>query len=270
MPASATIAASMASQVPAPEGTGNVIRQQLEAAAAITAETDTIAQLSIVPDDAITGDDQLIEIRLLAASQSVTPDHTAEDFTATAHGYAEGQAVQLGGTAAPTGLTLATMYYIKYVDADTFQLAATVGGTALPFSSNGTAVTVRAFGRATLSYQYPSTGTAVPVEIRDMANGTPDDFTRIRALQIILRPLDTSANASGSIQLTAGDTSDRYAYFAIPLTLAFTTGDEQNWPSWTASLPEGLPYDTAWDLTCRILSDDSNVNLLVLINLLGN
>lgn len=52
--------------------------------------------------------------------------------TWNSHGLAEGTPIKLSTTGAlPTGLTAGTIYYVKYVNANTFNLAATPGGTAI-------------------------------------------------------------------------------------------------------------------------------------------
>jgi len=270
MPASAIISAGMSMEVPAPVGTVNALRQQLIADATIVAGTDTIAQLSIFPDDAITGDDQHYDIELLAAALSCTGDSATDKITAAAHGLPDGTAIQFGGTTLPAPLVAGTTYYVRDTATNDFKVAATVGGAAIDLTTNGTAVTVRVFDRATIGYSYPSIGPAVPVQIREKVNGTPDDFTRIRALQVVLRPLDTAADALGTLQLTAGDPTDRFGHFNLPLHLDFSASGDETWPSWTAALPEGFIYDTDFHLILRVKSDESNVNLLILINLLGN
>lgn len=50
----------------------------------------------------------------------------------TAHGLREGQKVRLTTTGAlPTGLAIDTTYFVKYVDANSFQLSLTRGGAAI-------------------------------------------------------------------------------------------------------------------------------------------
>lgn len=50
----------------------------------------------------------------------------------TAHGCADGDPIYLTTTGAlPTGLTASTVYYIKYIDANSFNLAATPGGASI-------------------------------------------------------------------------------------------------------------------------------------------
>lgn len=65
-------------------------------------------------------------------------------FTATAHGFLTGLALQVSnsGGALPTGLAGVTTYYVIRIDANTFKLATTLAnaqaGTNLTVSSNGT------------------------------------------------------------------------------------------------------------------------------------
>lgn len=75
---------------------------------------------------------------VLGASSTVTITiATPGVITWTAHGLSNGQAIQLGTTGAlPTGLTAGTTYYIVTAATDTFQLAATAGGS--PINTTGT------------------------------------------------------------------------------------------------------------------------------------
>jgi hypothetical protein len=62
--------------------------------------------------------------------------------TLNAHTLVNGNRVKLGGTAVPTGFTAGTSYYVVSAAANTFQLSATPGGSAINSSSTGTSVTV--------------------------------------------------------------------------------------------------------------------------------
>jgi hypothetical protein len=68
-------------------------------------------------------------------------------FTWTGNPIVNGQGVYLTGTAVPTGFTAGTTYFAVGVSGNTFQLSATLGGTAVNSTSTGTAVT------ATLEYK---------------------------------------------------------------------------------------------------------------------
>ena len=55
----------------------------------------------------------------------------------TTHGFVGGEAITISTTGAlPTGLTASTTYYVKYVDADTFQLTPVPFGTAINTSGS--------------------------------------------------------------------------------------------------------------------------------------
>ena len=65
--------------------------------------------------------------------------------TLAAHGLVTGQPILLGGTTAPTGLTLGVIYYAIVLNSSTFNFATTpanaASATAITLSSAGTAVT---------------------------------------------------------------------------------------------------------------------------------
>lgn len=58
-------------------------------------------------------------------------------FTAAGSTYAAGTPVQLVGTSLPTGFTATPVYYVVNPSTDTFELAATAGGTAINSTSSG-------------------------------------------------------------------------------------------------------------------------------------
>lgn len=69
-------------------------------------------------------------------------DNTTDRITKNGHGFVDGDGpVMLTGATPPTGLDAVTPYYVIKIDANVFQLAASVGaalaGTAVPFSTNG-------------------------------------------------------------------------------------------------------------------------------------
>lgn len=80
-------------------------------------------------------------IRLLCSPvRACTVDNTTEIITATGHGLSEGQLVWFEATVLPTGLTAITNYYVRDVTANSFKVSATLGGSAVNITSNGTAV----------------------------------------------------------------------------------------------------------------------------------
>lgn len=74
--------------------------------------------------------------------QAVTCDNTTDRITLASHGLLTDYLIQLQGSVAPTGLSFATNYYVKNPTTNDFQLAATPGGAAIDFTTNGTSVTL--------------------------------------------------------------------------------------------------------------------------------
>lgn len=268
MPATATITAGLTLAVPAPTGTANQTQQRIPADAALTAQTNTIAQIAVHVTDGLAGDDQTMELRLMPAAAAVTADTATDKINLTGHVLTAGQAVQCTGSPLPSPLAAGTLYYVRDVGANDFRLAATVGGAAINLTTTGASVKVRAFGAVTIAHLYEAPGT--PVRIIEQVTGEVNDFTQIRAAQIIFRPLDAAADARGRAQLTMGDPAARYDHFSVPLHLDHAGGAVPVCPSWLATLPQGLPYSTDYHLTLRIAATEGNINGLILINLLGN
>jgi hypothetical protein len=64
-------------------------------------------------------------------------DVSTSTFTCLAHGFNDGDTVVVYGDTIPTGLTAGTAYYVVSKTTDTFQLAATSGGTAIDITTAG-------------------------------------------------------------------------------------------------------------------------------------
>ena len=79
----------------------------------------------------------------VAPAVAVVADATGDKITETAHGRLAGDAVLIGGTAAPAGLTLGGIYYVTSPTTNDYKLAASAGGAPIDLTTAGTAVTVR-------------------------------------------------------------------------------------------------------------------------------
>jgi hypothetical protein len=60
-----------------------------------------------------------------------------DTFTCPGHGYVNTNKVVIYGDTVPAGLIEGTVYYVVGATADTFQLAATAGGSAIDITSAG-------------------------------------------------------------------------------------------------------------------------------------
>ena len=69
----------------------------------------------------------------------VTLTDTGDLVTRTAHGYSNGNTVSFYNIVSTTGLSEGQIYYVINAAADTFQVSATLGGSALPLTTNGSA-----------------------------------------------------------------------------------------------------------------------------------
>lgn len=69
-----------------------------------------------------------------------TVDHTIDQFTAASHGLNNNQVLYFGASVVPSGMATLTKYYVVNKSTNTFQISSTLGGSALPLSSNGTSV----------------------------------------------------------------------------------------------------------------------------------
>lgn len=80
----------------------------------------------------------------VSAGQAATTQNTGETFTINGHGFPNGTPVYLTALGTTTGFSLNKLYYVISTATNTFQLAATPGGSALPVDADGTATVVGA------------------------------------------------------------------------------------------------------------------------------
>lgn len=75
----------------------------------------------------------------LGTGKTVTADNTTDIFTSASHGLANNSVVYFtnSGGSLPTGISALTKYYIVNTATNTFQISATLGGSVLNFSTNG-------------------------------------------------------------------------------------------------------------------------------------
>ena len=86
---------------------------------------------------------ELTSLYVAKAVMSVTCNSTNDQVTATGHGLSVGDRVIFAAGAAPGGITLNQIYYVlTVVDANTFTVSASSGGSLVDITSNGTTVQI--------------------------------------------------------------------------------------------------------------------------------
>ena len=79
------------------------------------------------------------DVDLANTDAPVTLQDTGDTITRTAHGYTNGMTVVLYNLVSTTGVVAGQTYFVVGATANTFQVSATSGGSALPLTTDGTA-----------------------------------------------------------------------------------------------------------------------------------
>jgi surface protein len=123
--------------------------------AAVTKSVTTTAQSVTVPmavtSDLVVGEFVTGAGTGITTGISVVSDVTANTFTLTNHGLTDGKRVSFATLSTTTGISAWTIYFVVGATADTFQVALTVGGSAIDLTGTN----------ATLNARYPSVITAI-------------------------------------------------------------------------------------------------------------
>lgn len=103
------------------------------------AQGETILELDLVANTIRVYDVTGGDTNVFNPSDTATFTAAVTDIvTSTGHGLIEGHQVVLTTTGTlPAGLSLATYYFVKYIDANTFYLSTTLGGAAVNVTDTG-------------------------------------------------------------------------------------------------------------------------------------
>lgn len=129
-------------------------------------------------------------------------------FTANGHGMSNGYVVTLTGTP-PTGFSTATNYYVVSKAANTFQLSATSGGSAINSSSTGSSIVIH-IGDGHLVSAAVYTGVSIRLigQVYDASLATPGTWVATSQVQLpVLSPRYAPPTVS---RLTGGATGTYY------------------------------------------------------------
>ena len=78
-----------------------------------------------------------------ALSESVTFQDSGDTVTLSSHGLQNGQTISFSSITSTTGISTNTLYYVISATTNTFQVASTSGGAALPLTTNGSGTLLR-------------------------------------------------------------------------------------------------------------------------------
>jgi hypothetical protein len=78
-----------------------------------------------------------------AESDAVTFQDTGDTVTLNSHGLQNGNVVSFTSITSTTGISINTTYYVVSATTNTFQVASSAGGSALPLTTNGSGTMVR-------------------------------------------------------------------------------------------------------------------------------
>lgn len=108
-------------------------------------------------------------------NRSVTFTDAGDLVTLASHGLPNGTPINFSSIVSTTGISINTTYYVISSLANTFQLASSVGGAALPLTTNGTGVMVAPY----IGVAFTDTGDTVTLANHGLTNGTSVYFTTI-------------------------------------------------------------------------------------------
>jgi hypothetical protein len=140
---------------------------------------------------------------------AVTCDSGTDTITLAAHGLSNGQPLYLSGGTAPTGLSNTVTYFVVNATTDTFQLAATPGGAAINFTTNGSGVLIRGGGGSLAvgasGYDFSAAPAARTVTIASYSQLTANQTWTLGGNTDIVQVTHTGI-ITGSGSLTVGGT----------------------------------------------------------------
>jgi hypothetical protein len=114
----------------------------------------------------------------LTTAVACTFQDAGDTVTEVAHGLSNGDEVSFATIVTTTGIVANTIYFVVNRTTDTFQVAATSGGAALPLTTNGSGTlryrtTIASIGAGTITLSRPATASgATTLAFRFLKTGT--------------------------------------------------------------------------------------------------
>jgi hypothetical protein len=124
----------------------------------------------------------------LTTGRAVTFTDAGDLVNLTAHGLSNGDEVSFSVITTTTGIVINTIYFVVNATADNFQLASTLGGSALPLTTNGSGTIIY---NSTIVSITPNTSVTMS---RPMAGGSAQtlSFRQLGTYKAILKGFTVS------------------------------------------------------------------------------
>jgi len=145
-----------------------------------------------------------------AASNACTFQDTGDTVTWNDHGFRNGDAAIFTAITSTTGITIGTRYFVVGATTNTFQVATTYGGAALPLTTNGSGTVVRGTNFSTM-FNGCYALTSVPLFNTSAGTSFSSMFQNCYSLTSVSL-FDTSAGTSFSTMF-----QNCYALTSVPL-----------------------------------------------------
>jgi len=199
---------------------------------------------------------------------TVTFTDTGDLVNRTAHGYSNGARVQFYRIVSTTGLVEGQFYFVINATANTFQVAATVGGTAIALTTNGSAALLPyKIATVTITPQAAQNLTTVNFNVKNSTTGLQQYASGWLELAI------AGSNIT-SLVIGAGATAVLYTYLEninIVQLGAMTTSSllfrNVGMRNITMNVPAALTNMTSTFYTCTALTTVSLLNTAAVTNM---
>lgn len=133
-------------------------------------------------------------VQVASSTVSATTTDTGDIFTISSHGLSNGSVVVLQTLTTTTGVSINVRYYVVSATTNTFQVAATYGGSALTLTTDGSA-TIKAIREVEIFYTNNVTSETTEKTITFEGSGQTRDYKTATGFSMTIAPDSVSLTA---------------------------------------------------------------------------
>jgi len=108
-----------------------------------TDDTAWVSQATVALNNIISNSGKYYQVTTINSSTAVTFQDIGDTVTLNSHGFVNGNTIKFASIASTTGISTNTVYYIVNKTDNTFKVSTSLGGSALPLTTNGTGTIVK-------------------------------------------------------------------------------------------------------------------------------